>query len=73
MCIRDSIQAATAKIPGMTDTVADEVDNLPVLIGEAQTLMRSSTVLLDGLQKHWLLRKYVGSDDALQSAEVLLP
>ncbi|HHX97903.1 MAG TPA: MlaD family protein [Kiritimatiellia bacterium] len=67
------IQAATAKIPGMTDTVADEVDNLPVLIGEAQTLMRSSTVLLDGLQKHWLLRKYVGSDDALQSAEVLLP
>ena len=67
------IQATTTQLPAMTDTVADEVDNLPVLIGEAQTLMRSSTILLDGLQKHWLLRKYMESDDALKSAEVLLP
>ena len=31
-------------------TVADEVDNLPVLTGDAQTLMWETTALLDGLQ-----------------------
>jgi len=49
------------------------VDNLPVVVGETQTLMRESITLLDGLQKHWLLRKYVESDDALRSEEVLVP
>ena len=40
---------------------------------ETQALMRETTTLLDGLQKHWLLRKYMGSDDALRSEEVLVP
>ena len=46
---------------------------MPVVVGDAQALMRESTTLLDGLQKHWLLRKYMGSDDALRSEEVLVP
>ena len=57
----------------MADTVAGEVDNLPVITGDAQALMRETTTLLDGLQKHWLLRKYMESDDALRSEEVLVP
>ena len=67
------LQKAVAKLPPMADTVAGEVDNLPVLTGDAQTLMRETTTLLDGLQKHWLLRKYMGSDDAIRSEEVLVP
>lgn len=67
------LQVVVAKLPAMVDTVAGEVDNLPVVVGETQTLMRESITLLDGLQKHWLLRKYVESDDALRSEEVLVP
>ncbi len=67
------MQAVVAKLPPMADTVADEVDNLPVITGDAQALMRETTSLLDGLQKHWLLKKYMGSDDAVRSEEVLVP
>ena len=67
------LQATAAKLPPMADTVAGEVDNLPALTGDAQTMMRETSTLLDGLQKHWLLKKYMGSDDALRSEEVLLP
>jgi len=65
------LQTVVAKLPPMVDTVGGEVDQLPVITGDAQTLMRETTVLLDGLQKHWLLRKYMGSDDAIRSEEVL--
>ena len=65
------LQTVVAKLPPMVDTVGGEVDNLPVLTGDAQTLMRETTVLLDGLQKHWLLRKYMGSDEAIRSEEAL--
>ena len=65
------LQAMVSKLPPMVDTVGGEVDNLPVITGEAQTLMRETTTLLDGLQKHWFLRKYMGSDDAIRSEEVL--
>ncbi len=67
------LQAVVAKLPPMADTVAGEVDNLPVVVGESQTLMRETTTLLDGLQKHWFLRKYMESDDAVRSGEVLVP
>jgi len=67
------VQKVVAKLPPMADVVAGEVDNLPALTGDAQTLMRETTTLLDGLQKHWLLRKYMGSDDAIRSEEVLVP
>ena len=71
--IAAEVQAVVAKLPPMADTVAGEVDNLPVLTGDAQALMRETTTLLDGLQKHWLLRKYMGSDDAVRAEEVLVP
>ena len=67
------LQIVVAKLPPMADTVAGEVDNLPVVVGESQTLMRETTTLLDGLQKHWFLRKYMESDDAVRSGEVLVP
>ena len=65
------LQTAVAKLPPMVDTVGGEVDQLPVITGDAQALMRETTTLLEGLQKHWLLRKYMGSDDAIRSEEAL--
>ena len=62
-----------ATMAPVSGTVADQVDNLPVLTGDAQTVMRETTALLSGLQKHWLLRKYMGSDDTRRAQEVLTP
>lgn len=67
------LQTVVAKLPPLADTVAGEVDNLPVVVGDAQALMRETTTLLEGLQRHWLLKKYMGSDDAARSEEVLVP
>ena len=67
------LQASVAKLSPAVDTLSGEVDNLPVVVGDAQALMRETTALLEGLQKHWLLRKYMGSDDAVRSGEVLVP
>ena len=67
------LQKVVEKLPVMADTLSGEVDNLPVVIGDTQALMRETTVLLEGLQKHWLLRKYMGSDDAFRAEEVLVP
>jgi phospholipid/cholesterol/gamma-HCH transport system substrate-binding protein len=68
-----NLEIVVATLPPMAQTVAGEVDQLPVLVGETQTLMRESTVLLEGLQRHWFLRKYMETDDAILSQEVLLP
>lgn len=67
------LQASVAKLSPAVDTLSGEVDNLPVVVGDAQALMRETTALLEGLQKHWLLKKYMGSDDAVRSGEVLVP
>ena len=67
------LQATVAKLPPMADAVGGEIDNLPAVVGDAQALMRETTALMDGLQKHWLLRKYMGSDDAVRAEEVLVP
>ena len=65
------VQHIVAKLPPMVDVVGGEVDNLPVMTGEAQTLMRETTLMLDGLQKHWLIKKYMEPNDAVRSEEVL--
>lgn len=67
------VQAAAEKLPAMAEAVAGEVDNLPVLLGDTQALMRESTAMIEGLRRHWFLRKYMESDDAFRSEEVLLP
>jgi phospholipid/cholesterol/gamma-HCH transport system substrate-binding protein len=67
------LEVVVVKLPEMADTLSGEVDNLPALIGEARTLMRESTALLEGLQRHWFLRKYMEAGKAGLSEEVLLP
>ncbi len=71
--IAAELQTMVATMAPVSGTVADQVDNLPVLTGDAQTVMRETTALLSGLQKHWLLRKYMGSDDTRRAQEVLTP
>ena len=65
------VQAMAAALTPAVDTAAGQMDRLPALLGETETLMRESTATLEGLQKHWLLRRYMAPDAAPATAEPL--
>lgn len=54
-----NVQAGTARLPEITDAVADEAKDLPGLVQQTQTSMRELERLIEAMQRHWLLRKYV--------------
>jgi phospholipid/cholesterol/gamma-HCH transport system substrate-binding protein len=54
-----NVQDGTARLPEITDAVADETKDLPGLVRQTQTSMRELERLVEALQRHWLLRKYV--------------
>jgi phospholipid/cholesterol/gamma-HCH transport system substrate-binding protein len=54
-----NVQNGTARLPEITDAVADELKDLPGLIQQTQTSMRELERLTEALQRHWLVRKYV--------------
>ena len=53
------VQNGTARLPEITDAVADEAKDLPGLVRQTQTSMRELERLVDAMQRTWLLRKYV--------------
>ncbi len=54
-----SVQKGTARLPEITDAVANETKDLPGLVIQTQTSMRELERLIEGAQKHWLIRKYM--------------
>jgi phospholipid/cholesterol/gamma-HCH transport system substrate-binding protein len=54
-----NIQNGTARLPEITDAVADEAKDLPGLVLQTQSSMREVERLVEAMQRHWLLRKYV--------------
>ncbi|MDB6015693.1 MAG: hypothetical protein JWR19_182 [Pedosphaera sp.] len=56
-----NVQKGTARLPEITDAVADEAKDLPGLVRETQTSMRELERLIEAMQRHWLLRKYVNA------------
>ena len=54
-----NVQNGTARLPEITDAVADEAKDLPGLVLQTQTSMRELERLIEAMQRHWLLRKYV--------------
>ena len=54
-----NVRSGTARLPEITDAVADEAKRLPGLVQQTQTSMRELERLIEGLQRHWLVRKYV--------------
>jgi phospholipid/cholesterol/gamma-HCH transport system substrate-binding protein len=54
-----NVQNGTARLPEITDAVANEAKDLPGLVQQTQTSMRELERLVEALQRHWLLRKYV--------------
>lgn len=54
-----SVQSGTARLPEITDAVAREAKDLPGLVRQTQVSMRELERLVEAVQRHWLLRKYV--------------
>jgi phospholipid/cholesterol/gamma-HCH transport system substrate-binding protein len=54
-----NVQNGAARLPEITDAVAKEAKDLPGLVQQTQTSMRELERLIEAMQRHWLLRKYV--------------
>ncbi|MBI5386963.1 MAG: MCE family protein [Verrucomicrobia bacterium] len=54
-----NVRHGTARLPEITDAVANEAKDLPGLVEQTQTSMRELERLIEAMQRHWLLRKYV--------------
>jgi phospholipid/cholesterol/gamma-HCH transport system substrate-binding protein len=54
-----NVQDGTARLPEITGAVADEAKDLPGLVEQTQSSMRELERLIEAMQRHWFLRKYV--------------
>jgi methyl-accepting chemotaxis protein len=52
-----NLNVAAARLPEITDAVADEAKDLPGLVRQTQTSMRELERVVEALQRHWLLRR----------------
>lgn len=57
--ILDDVKKTTAQLPPMAARVGDEADDLPGLVLQTQQTLREAERLIEGIQKHWLLRSNI--------------
>jgi phospholipid/cholesterol/gamma-HCH transport system substrate-binding protein len=58
-----NIQAGAAHLPTIAEAVANEAKVLPGLVHQTQISMVELERLIEALQRHWLIRKYVNLSD----------
>jgi phospholipid/cholesterol/gamma-HCH transport system substrate-binding protein len=58
-----NVQKGAARLPEITDAIAQEAHDLPGLVQQTQDSMREVERLITALQRHWLVRRYVNKDD----------
>jgi phospholipid/cholesterol/gamma-HCH transport system substrate-binding protein len=55
----NNVKDGTTRLPEITGAVANETKRLPGLVEQTQMSMRELERLIEAMQRHWLLRKYV--------------
>ena len=55
----NNLQQASTNLPAISDAMGREAKDLPGLVLQTQTSMRELERLIEAMQRHWLLRKYV--------------
>jgi phospholipid/cholesterol/gamma-HCH transport system substrate-binding protein len=58
-----NVQGGTARLPEIAEALAGEAQDLPGLVQQTQISMRELERLIEALQRHWLVRKYVNPTD----------
>jgi len=54
-----NIQRASTNLPAISDALRLEAEDLPGLVSQTQISMRELERLIEAMQRHWLVRKYV--------------
>jgi len=54
-----NIESGTTRLPEFTDALASTAKDLPALVQQTQASMRELERLIEALQQHWMVRKYV--------------
>ena len=54
-----NVQSGTVRLPEITDAVANETRDLPGLVLQTKSSMTELERLIEAMQRHWLLRRYV--------------
>ena len=54
-----SLQVASTNLPAIGEALGAEAKSLPGLVLQTQTSMRELERLIEGMQRHWFLRKYI--------------
>jgi phospholipid/cholesterol/gamma-HCH transport system substrate-binding protein len=60
-----NVQDGTTRFPEITTALADEAKDLPGLVQQTQTSMRELERLIEAMQHHWLIRKYMDHTNSL--------
>jgi len=60
-----NIQTGAARVPEIADALANEMKDLPGLVHQTQVSMVELERLIEALQRHWLVRKYVDPEKPL--------
>jgi len=59
------VRNGTVRLPEITEAMANEAKDLPGLVHQTQISMVELERLIEGLQRHWIVRKYVDPADPI--------
>ena len=62
--ILGNVQQASTNFPAIAGSVNQSAQDLPALVAQTQQTMQEIERLVRGMQRHWLIRKYVEQADA---------
>ncbi|MGA2220616.1 MAG: MlaD family protein [Verrucomicrobiia bacterium] len=62
--ILGNVQQASTNFPAIAGSVNQSAQDLPALVAQTQQTMHEIERLVRGMQRHWLIRKYVEQADA---------
>jgi hypothetical protein len=58
-----NFQVASSHLPAFGEVLGNEAKDLPGLVLQTQTSMRELERLIQAMQRHWLVRRYVAPPD----------
>jgi phospholipid/cholesterol/gamma-HCH transport system substrate-binding protein len=68
--ITGDVAQATAHLPRMADRLAGELEDVPGLVYQTQATLQEAEVLIEGIQRHWLIRRHIEKDQRLDSGRL---
>ncbi len=61
--IMENMAEASKEFPEMARTAGGEVRDMKGLVSQTQSSLQEAEILIEGIQRHWLIRKYIDRDD----------